>query len=169
MHHGGASDGNSDDDGREDEEQGGGATSGEMQLRRVLTLLQETVGEDGLISEADYICSTLLDMGLVDSTVLFKVREQFYRLDGDGSGVLSMAGYRRMADIKSGVGNAKARWRYAAGMTVKEQRVIGVLQRLSQHEHQAANPHAPPGEAVHSRAQPQTRPRKATSVHLALV
>ena len=80
-------------------------------------------------------------MEIVESEVLSKVREQFYRLDTQGAGVLSMDGYKKMASIKSGVGSAcaKCRWQYAASMTMKEQEVIGKLRLLGARNEQSAS------------------------------
>lgn len=90
--------------------------------------MQASAGDEGLISEADYLCSTLLELEIVDVELLGRVREQFYRLDTRGAGFLSMEGYLNMVSIKRG--GARCRWQYAASMTMQEQRVLRTIGAL---------------------------------------
>ena len=55
-------------------------------ISRMSRLLKAQVGDEGLITEADYVCATLLELELIDEDVLTKVREQFYRLDTRAAG-----------------------------------------------------------------------------------
>lgn len=75
------------------------------------------------ISECDYVCTTLLELELVDAETLAKVREQFYRLDTRAAGFLSMQGYLDTV-MSNQAAPAKGRWRYAAAATMQEQRVL---------------------------------------------
>ena len=107
---------------------GGGGRDGrakvtDERIERMHQMLSAAVGgEDGLITEADFLCTSLLEMELVEPEILKKVREQFYRLDRRAAGFLSMAGYRAM--LTSTESGAKGRWRYAAAATMQEQRVL---------------------------------------------
>jgi len=79
----------------------------------------------GLISESDFICSTLIELGLVEEEVMSKVREQFYRLDKRAAGILTRASYERMLSFRQG--GAKRRWQHAGAMTMQQQRVLSKL------------------------------------------
>ena len=107
-------------------------------ISRMSRLLKAQVGDEGLITEADYVCATLLELELIDEDVLTKVREQFYRLDTRAAGVLSLEGYLKMVSVKTG--GAKARWLHAASVAMQEQRVLKSLTRA-----RAVSSGMPPG------------------------
>ena len=88
----------------------------------------QAAGAEGVISEADYLCSTLLELEIVDAEVLAKVREQFFRLDTRAAGFLSMDGYNSMLSLKHG--GARCRWVYAASMTMQERTAFRVVDRI---------------------------------------
>jgi hypothetical protein len=96
-------------------------------MKRLLAQSADTT--HGLVSECDFVCSTLTELGLVDAESLGKVREQFYRLDHRSVGHLSMEHYNRMVRVKKG--GARSRWLHAASLALKEVRVTRVADALS--------------------------------------
>ena len=97
------------------------------QIARLGTQLSRSTGarEHGLVSEADFICSTLEELGLVEDDILGRIREQFYRLDKRGLGFLSMEQYEQLLSVRRG--GARRRWQHAVGLVLKEQRVLKAL------------------------------------------
>lgn len=76
------------------------STDGEQDAGEKLAVLERLLRDasdgTGVISEADFICSTLLETELVDAQLLAKVRKQFYLLDTESAGALDMASYFAM-------------------------------------------------------------------------
>jgi len=95
------------------------------QVTRMEKLLRHTSGKEGMITEVDFMCSTLIELDLVDAEVLSKVREQFYQLDKRAAGFLSMESYLRMVTVLKG--GARERWQHAASMAMQERRVLHAL------------------------------------------
>ena len=52
--------------------------------------------------QADFLCSTLLELELVDAEVLAQIRTLFYRLDTRAAGFLSTEGFMNMMRIQKG-------------------------------------------------------------------
>lgn len=129
-------------------------------IARMRRMLSHGAGDDGLVSESDFIASTLVELGLVEVGVLTQVREQFYRLDKRAVGYLNMdactlarsnsplslpkrypaaglgAPCSDVADeelLLLKQGGAKKRWQFAASTVLREKRVAAAL-KFARHD-----------------------------------
>lgn len=98
------------------------------QIARMRRMVEFGAGDAGLVSEADFICITLVELGLVDNAALGKVREQFYHFDKLAVGYLSIDSYKELLQLKQG--GHKRKWHLALSSLVRQRRVSDVLGAL---------------------------------------